>query len=278
VALARKPFVVLDAEILSSSVWSEPAHVRLVWITLLILCDTEGNVGASIPGIASAAGVTVPEAENALEVLQAPDPYSRTKANDGRRLEVVDRGFRVLNYLEQLDRLSADRAKTRDRLRRWREKKRRDLEAAGNVTVTPGNVTGHTGSREQGTGNREQGVPSAKSLEVGREVVAPSRNDLPPRPPTERAETAVTDEIRRLQNALGAKLAALSEHPNSRDMVSSWTRRCTSYRRKDGTQVNGIADYRTLLSIDRLEKSIADADKWLGLLERGPIPEARRGV
>ena len=145
--MARKPFVVIDAEILSSSVWSEAAHVKLVWLTLLILCDTEGYVGAAIPGIAHAAGVSLDQAREALALFMEPDPDSRTQKDEGRRLEVADRGFRILNFVEHLDRLSADRKRTRDRVRKFRERKRQM--ADGNVTVLPGN-------REQGTGTRDK--------------------------------------------------------------------------------------------------------------------------
>lgn len=137
--MARKPFVVLDAEILSSSVWSESAHVRLVWITLLILCDTEGYVGAALPGIARAAGVSLEQATEAMDRLQQPDPHSRTKDNEGRRLALAERGYQVLNFRQHLDRLSSERVKARDRVRRFRERRRN----ACNVTVP-------TGSREQG--------------------------------------------------------------------------------------------------------------------------------
>jgi hypothetical protein len=146
-ALARKPFVVIDAEILSSSVWSEAAHVKLVWLTLLILCDTEGYVGAAIPGIAHAAGVSLDQAREALALFMEPDPDSRTQKDEGRRLEVADRGFKILNFVEHLDRLSADRKRTRDRVRKFRERKRQM--ADGNVTVLPGN-------REQGIGTRDK--------------------------------------------------------------------------------------------------------------------------
>ena len=149
VALARKPFVVIDAEILSSSVWSEAAHVRLVWLTMLILCDTEGYVGAAIPGIARAAGVTLDQTREALSVLMRPDPDSRTQSNEGRRLEPAERGFRILNFREHLDRLSAEKAKTRDRVRKFRERKRHETR----VTESP--VTVPVGKREQGIGTSE---------------------------------------------------------------------------------------------------------------------------
>jgi hypothetical protein len=244
-ALARKPFVVIDAEILSSSVWSEAAHVKLVWLTLLILCDTEGYVGAAIPGIAHAAGVSLDQAREALALFMEPDPDSRTQKDEGRRLEVADRGFKILNFVEHLDRLSADRKRTRDRVRKFRERKRQM--ADGNVTVLPGN-------REQGIGTREEG-----------------RKELPalPPPPAERAEKATNDAINSLQLRLGALICQLSEHPNSRQMVPAWTREVTAYDRQDGTKVRGVSDFRTVRSIDRLERSVADAEWHLAELEKG---------
>jgi len=65
----------------------------------------------------------------------------------------------------------------------------------------------------------------------------------------------------------------LAEHPNSRDMLAAWTRCVTSWTRKDGSKAKGEADYRNVTSIDRLEKSIADADWWLERLQKGPISE-----
>lgn len=148
--MAKKPFVVIDAEILSSSIWSEPPHVKLVWLTLLILCDTEGYVGASIPGIANAAGVTLQQAEDAVEKLQQPDKHSRTKSFEGRRLAPDDRGWKVLNFMEHVDRLSTERRKARERVRRWRERNAKKQESADrNVTVRPENREQRAGSREQ---------------------------------------------------------------------------------------------------------------------------------
>jgi len=251
--LARKPFVVIDAEMLSSSVWSEAPHVRLVWITLLILCDTDGYVGAAIPGIANAAGVTLEEAQGALQRFQEPDEWSRTQTHEGRRIAVAERGFQVLNFRAHLDRLSAERAKSRDRVRKHRERKR-------NVTpVTESPVTVPTGNREQGIGNREK---------VGRKDVSPAY------PPEQRAEEATKETIHSFQLRLGGLLCQLSEHANSRLMVPDWCRKVTSYKRDRKGQeqtVKGVADYRTLMSIDRLEKSVADAEWWLERLEKGVV-------
>ena len=159
--MSRKPFVIIDAEILSSSVWSQSAHVRLVWITLLILCDTDGYVGASVPGIASAAGVTLEQAEEAIELFQKPDRYSRTKDNEGRRLELAERGYRVLNFMAHIDRLSAERRRSRDRVKKHRARKEERIkqrkETPCNAPEGDGNVTVPPESSEQGVGKRDKG-------------------------------------------------------------------------------------------------------------------------
>jgi hypothetical protein len=147
----RKPFVIIDAEILNSSIWMESPATKLVWFTLLILCDTEGYVGASVPGLAHQAGVSLEDCRAAVDTLLSPDPHSRTKEHEGRRIEVADRGWRIINFQSVLDRMASDRTKNRDRVRRHRERN------AMKRDVTPGNGDVPTGRREQGEGNREEG-------------------------------------------------------------------------------------------------------------------------
>jgi hypothetical protein len=241
-ALARKPFVVIDAEILSSSVWSESAHVKLVWLTLLILCDTEGYVGAAIPGIARAAGVTVDQTREALSLFMRPDPDSRTRAHEGRRLEPADRGFRILNFREHLDRLSADRRKARDRVRKFRERKRQS--ADGNVTILPGN-------RDQGVGNRDK--------QEGMEEPA----SLPADVQGERLlhESRVAKERRFY--ALISRLAELQPEKDPPDIA----REITGYKAKDGRSVKGVVRPEGLTE-ERLDRSLEDAKWWIEDLEK----------
>lgn len=247
--MARKPFVVIDAEILSSSVWSEAAHVRLVWITLLILCDTDGYVGASVPGIARAAGVTLEEAQEAVAVLQQPDPHSRTKSNEGRRLEPDERGWRILNFKEHLDRLSAERAKSRDRVRKFRERSRMKRHSAD------GNVTVPTGKREQGIGNRDENGrtedPTSSLPGVVREGGVGG----------EGAEQAIRAHRVRMERRLYELVGLLAQKHSDKDPVEIM-RTVTSWTGKDGKERRGMMRPE-LLSDERLEKSILDAEGWL---------------
>lgn len=98
----------LFGSILDSTVWQESKECRLVWITMLAMKNRQQVVEASVPGLAKRAGVTVVECELALARLLAPDSYSRTKDHEGRRIDVVDGGWLILNGEKYREKLSAD--------------------------------------------------------------------------------------------------------------------------------------------------------------------------
>jgi len=93
-------FIKLQGSILESTVWvGQSKDVRLLWITMLALSAqyADGRVLASLPGLAQRAGLTLAETSTALQVLLSPDPYSVSKEFDGRRIEPVEGGWRILN-------------------------------------------------------------------------------------------------------------------------------------------------------------------------------------
>lgn len=65
---------------------------------MLAMANKHGFVFASIPGLANRARVSIEATEEAIKKFQQPDPYSRTKDFDGRRIEEVDGGWKLLNY------------------------------------------------------------------------------------------------------------------------------------------------------------------------------------
>lgn len=83
---------------MSSSIWLKDDETRIVWITLLALCDRDGIVRASPLGLAHQARVSPKGCERALEELTASDPDSRSPDYEGKRIERVNGGFLVLNY------------------------------------------------------------------------------------------------------------------------------------------------------------------------------------
>lgn len=91
-------FTKLFSSITESTIWVEPSNVRLVWITMLAMADAKGRVWASVPGLANRARVPVEDVEEALNKFLGPDKYSRTPDNEGRRIEKIDGGWRLLNH------------------------------------------------------------------------------------------------------------------------------------------------------------------------------------
>lgn len=102
-------FTKLFADIVTSSIWSEDDKTRLVWITMLALSNSKGFVPASIPGLANAARVSIDDCVKAVARLESPDPYSRTKDNEGRRIQPSDGGWMILNYKKHRERGKDDR-------------------------------------------------------------------------------------------------------------------------------------------------------------------------
>lgn len=123
----------LFGSMLASSVWSEPHATRIVWVTLMLMSDRDGMVEASVDGIAHFARVTIAECEAAMVVLSSPDPRSKSKAHDGRRVIQVDGGWSIVNYEFYRDKQNAeDRKEAAAR----RQQRKRDRDASSR-SVTP---------------------------------------------------------------------------------------------------------------------------------------------
>jgi len=104
----------LFGSIIYSTIWRESKDTKILWVTMLALANRHGEVAASIPGLADAARLTIDETLASLEVLESADPFSRNKDNEGRRVGVIDGGWRILNY-------SVYRAKMRKDAEYYRE-------------------------------------------------------------------------------------------------------------------------------------------------------------
>lgn len=114
----------LFGEIVYSSVWNESPDTCKVWVTMMALADMDGNIQASIAGLAPVARVSLAKCEKAVKILSSPDPHSRTKDEDGKRIIAIDGGFHLVNH-----RKYRQKAKNRaEYYREWREKKKNQKE------------------------------------------------------------------------------------------------------------------------------------------------------
>jgi hypothetical protein len=94
---------------------------------------------AAVGNVAARARVTEEEAKKAIKALEGPDPESSDQDNEGRRLERVPGGWLVLNapkYRALVTKVNIQE-KVRERVRRFREKKKK----SGNASVTECNAS-----------------------------------------------------------------------------------------------------------------------------------------
>lgn len=119
----------LFSSITESTIVSEPVATRWLWVTMLAMANGQGEVFGSIPGLARRANLTLEETEHGLATFYAPDPYSRTKDNEGRRIEEIEGGggWLLLNHAKYRAIRSAE--ERREYMREYmRDKRAREAE------------------------------------------------------------------------------------------------------------------------------------------------------
>ena len=168
------PYVKLDCGILDSSLWVEDPLVRVVFLTMLAMCDSEGLCPATAPGISRRANLPLDATRTALARLEAPDPDDRSRVSEGRRIIRAPGGYQVVNYLSYRDR---DYGAT-ERMRRYRERCRQRR----SVTRNKRNVTSTVTQAEA----EAEAEAEAQALSTEPSLPAPGSPDLstdPPIPP-----------------------------------------------------------------------------------------------
>ncbi len=127
-------FVKVFSTITDSSIWCEDSDTRVIWVTMLAMADQYGCIHAAITGLAKRAAVPVEKTEEALSKFLSPDPYSRDEEHEGRRIEVIKGGWRLLNYGKYRAKIDADaRRKYKARKQKEYREKKRGQESGQNV-------------------------------------------------------------------------------------------------------------------------------------------------
>ena len=127
-------YVKLDCNILDSTLWVENSDTRVVFITMLAMSDQEGICLSTAPGIARRSNISIANVRKALSTLEAPDEDSRSINDNGRRIERIDGGYRIINYLSY-------RNKDHTAAARQRRHRAALREQVGNVTPVTRYVT-----------------------------------------------------------------------------------------------------------------------------------------
>jgi len=89
---------VLWHEILTSKLWGYTDAARIVFITMLLAADKDGIVRMGVSGIAHLARYSTQQCGVAISELSIPDADSRSKESEGRIIEKVPEGWRIVNF------------------------------------------------------------------------------------------------------------------------------------------------------------------------------------
>lgn len=109
---------------------------------LIVLCDADGIVDMTPHAIAARTSIPLKIIQKGIDILQNPDPFSRTPGQEGRRIELIDAhrpwGWHIVNHAKYQHMQDSDtiRHQTRERVRKHRETKQLAISL---VTVTDGN-------------------------------------------------------------------------------------------------------------------------------------------
>ena len=165
----------LFSSIVASTIWRADDKTRILWITLLALSDSDGFVAASIPGLADLARMSIEDCEQGLQKLQQPDLYSRTPDHEGRRIEVNDGGWLILNRAKYRDLIPDEQRRERNRIR---QQKHRSL---SRVTGCDSHDVSHQTKEEteEEKETKAEAKPSARSARSGASRPRRSENGDP---------------------------------------------------------------------------------------------------
>lgn len=248
-------FTKLDSGIVDSSIWAEPAETRVVWITLLAKSDKTGYARLSLSGLQRAANVPMPAVEKALQTLTAPDPDSRTAAEEGRRVIKIEGGWFVVNY--EKHRMGA----LEDAAREFLASKKRDERSKN-----PPKMSRHVADISASASASVSVQGDKGSGEKGEEKVNPP--PVAPPPPVEPPK-----EDRKV-NPPPAKLPELAEHLRTERVLGKWKewvpfrrakKSCKDFNLLFKEQIEWLGQFSEEVAFEILSASIRN--DWQGLFE-----------
>lgn len=188
---AMTGFTKLWAEILTSSIWNEDDKTRILWITMLAAKGPDHIVRASVGGLAHLARMSKEDCAAALKVLESPDEDSRSKENEGRRIERIDGGFLILNGIKYREAQNdEDRRKyMAEYMRDYRKRSKVNVNKSNDqLTQSESDAEGESDSNKnpEGAGIPPQATESsAMDFDLGNSTLRdkPAQPESGPQPP-----------------------------------------------------------------------------------------------
>ena len=167
--MSMSGYTKLFNSILASTIWREDDKTRLVWITLLAMADKNGVAEGSVPGLADMARVSIEDCEEALRKLMAPDKYSRTKENAGKRIKEVEGGWAILNHAKYRAKMSTDERREYNRLKQQEFRQKASTRSQQtSITVNDSQSQSEMSMLSADTEAKAKASPDTKNLKKNR--------------------------------------------------------------------------------------------------------------
>ncbi len=159
---------------------------------MIVLCDADGVIDMTPAALSRRTSIPVDIIKAGIEILEAPDPYSKTPDHEGRRIERIDDhrpwGWVIVNHgkYRALQDAETVREQTRKRVARHRAKKDEDNQGSCNastVTVTDSNGSSRHTDTDTDTNKKKNVRFSDRDMKVAAaiyEMVLTLKPDLKP--------------------------------------------------------------------------------------------------
>lgn len=144
-------FAKVFSQIFDSSI-AEDYNCRRMFMDLLVLSDSDGVVDMTPEAISRRTNVPMEQVVKYIAELCAPDPASRSKVHEGRRLisltEDRDWGWRIVNFhhYRKIRDEEARRSYFRDAKRKQRKKQNKESKTSGGQVVDTGGLARNVAS------------------------------------------------------------------------------------------------------------------------------------
>ncbi len=161
-------FTKLDEEIFDSSLTTAGPVPFAVFVLLLAKARPPDGVARVAPSVmAGRLLISKEECLRAFGVLQAADPESRSPESDGRRIERVDGGWRIINYLKYREKRDPDarREQNREAARRARERQPESANVSQSQPTSAENQPKQKQKQKQKQKNEDDGSRSVSVVE-----------------------------------------------------------------------------------------------------------------
>jgi hypothetical protein len=147
---------------------------------MIVLCDADGTVDMTPHSIARRTGIPIEHIEAGLKILEAPDPYSRTPDQSGRRIQRLDDhrpwGWSIINHAYYRALQDADTVREQNRIRKQRQREREN-EAGECPGINVTNRDSHAMSRHTNT-NTDTDTSSCPDNGSGRRKYEFTQEDM----------------------------------------------------------------------------------------------------